>query len=79
VRDIDVKSIRFAQASVASKPTGLSQISYEDIDGDGTLDLIAKFNTQDLQLKTGSVKAELIAKLVTGAMIKGWGSITVVP
>ena len=78
VRDVDPASIRFAGAAVALKQNGLAQITYEDINHDGIPDIVAKFNTQDLQLDAASVKAEIVGHLFNGTPFKGWGAVTIV-
>ncbi|MFW9935294.1 MAG: PKD domain-containing protein [Candidatus Thorarchaeota archaeon] len=53
--------------------------AYEDVDGDGDLDLILHFRTQELGLEPGDTLAVLIATLFDGRQIIGFDSIRIVP
>lgn len=72
VYDVDLNTVEFACASVAN-------FSYEDNDGDGFLDLILKFNTQELCLTEGQNEAMLIADTLSGGHLKGTDEIVIAP
>jgi YVTN family beta-propeller protein len=52
--------------------------SIEDVNGDGLLDLVLHFNTQDLNLQTGDTEACLSGKTLNGMGIKGCDSVRIV-
>jgi len=75
---MDVGSIRFAGASVNVKPNGEFQASFEDVNGDGLLDLMLHFNTQDLNLTTASTQATLTGTTDTGRCVTASDSVRIV-
>lgn len=79
VTDIDVSQIRFAGASVAMKKNGTYHYSYEDVNGDGYLDLVLHFNTQDLQLDEDDTTAMLSGVTFEERCFSGTDEIVIVP
>jgi YVTN family beta-propeller protein len=74
VSEVDISSIEFAGATPSSPTPRL-----EDINGDGTIDLILKFNTQDLdELQQGDTEACLVGELNDGTPIKGCDAVRVI-
>jgi YVTN family beta-propeller protein len=74
VSKVDISSIEFAGATPSS-----TQPRLEDINGDGTTDLILKFNTQDLdELQQGDTEACLVGELNDGTPIKGCDEVRVI-
>ena len=53
--------------------------SFEDVDGDGDLDLVVQFTTADLNLTEGDAEAVLEGQTSGGTAIRGTDSIVVVP
>jgi len=74
VKQIDVATVTFGPASC--KP---SQYSYEDVNGDGILDLVLHFETQSTGIKDTDTYAVLKAQLLDGRQIEGKDAIKIVP
>jgi len=71
---VDSSSVRFG-------PKGACPVhqAIEDVDGDGDLDMILHFKTQETGIKAGDTKACLIGKTVDGRNITGCDAIVTVP
>ncbi len=58
-------------------------VSMEDVDGDGDIDLVAHFRTQDLvdagTLTEGTLTLELEAQTTGGVVVRGTDTVNVVP
>jgi hypothetical protein len=78
-RDVDISSITLAGANVRLKGTGTPMASFQDVNGDGRLDLVVQVSTQALELSATDTLAVLRAKTKTGIPIIGLDSIRVVP
>lgn len=76
---VDVASVRFAGAPVNLKNNGTFQSSFEDVNGDGLLDLMLHFNTQSLNLTAASTSATLTGSTLNGRCITGTDSVNIVP
>jgi len=50
-----------------------------DVDGDGDLDMVLHFNTQDTGIKAGDTEASLTGKTIDGKSIRGSDAIVTVP
>jgi PKD repeat protein len=77
-----VPSVRFGGAAVDDQGRGIPRTKLEDVDGDGDLDLLLQFETQDL-VATGALKAftrsiELRASLSDGREVSGSDEVRVV-
>lgn len=79
VHDIDVSFIRVAGAPVRMKPNGQPMISFEDVDGDGLLDLVVQIDITQLELTSSDTEAKLTARTKNGVSIIGHDSIRLVP
>ena len=75
---IDPSTLRFAGASVRTKPHGRFQISFSDQNGDGLRDLIAQFRANELHLKRGDRQAVLEGRTYDNRVIHGVASIRIV-
>lgn len=75
---IDPLTVTLAGAAVKLKGKGTPMSSAEDIDGDGTLDLIVHVDTTALQLSLGDTEAVLEATTYDGMKIRGKDSIRVI-
>jgi YVTN family beta-propeller protein len=74
VSEVNISSIEFAGATPSSTNPRL-----EDVNGDGTTDLILRFNTQDLdELQQGDTEACLVGQLTDGTPIKGCDEVRVI-
>jgi len=76
---LDVSSISFAGAPVVIKNNGTFQASFEDVNGDGRLDLVLHFSTQALSLTSSSTEATLTGSTNTGRCVSGTDSVNIVP
>lgn len=71
VAQIDRKSLTLAGADVAKLIFGIPHVWSYDVNGDGRLDLIARFPSRQLQLSLGDTSALLEGKLLNGQRIQG--------
>ncbi len=69
---VDVSTVRFAGAS----PT---RWAFEDVDGDGDLDLVLHFETQELQLTSASTQVTLTGQTKSGTQFVGTSAVRIVP
>lgn len=76
---VNVGSVLFAGAAVNVKRNGTFHSSYEDVNGDGLLDLVLHFNTQDLNLDESSTEATIQGSTFNGRCIEGTDSVNIVP
>jgi hypothetical protein len=72
VDDVAINTVEFAGASPV-------RVSFEDVNGDGRIDILFHFYTQDLQLTSSSTQATLTGETAGGIPFQGTGSIHVVP
>lgn len=72
VTTIDPATVLFAGASPLRWTT-------EDVDGDGDLDLLFHFKTQELALDTASTEATLTGETTTGQAFRGTDTVNIVP
>jgi hypothetical protein len=70
---VDRNTVVFAGAS----PLSIGQTP-EDVNGDGLLDVVLHFKTQDLNLQVGDTKACLSGKTLAGQEFKGCDSVRIV-
>ncbi len=75
---VDPASIIFAGTPVARKNDGTLMASFEDVNGDGRLDLVVQVNTKDLKLSTTDTQATLDGKTFENLSIRGTDSIKIV-
>jgi hypothetical protein len=78
-RTVDPSTITLAGASVALKGKGTLMYSFEDVSGDGLLDLVVHVSTEALQLSDSDTMAVLTGKTYGGVLILGTDTIRVVP
>jgi len=79
VTTVDVTTVRFAGAPIRTKPNGTLHYSYEDVNGDGILDLMMHFSTQALMLDSDSTEATLTGTGGQDRCISGTDTIVIVP
>lgn len=53
--------------------------SFEDVDGDGRLDLVVHVTTEALQLSGSDTEAQLTGRTFSGQQIQGTDSVRIVP
>ena len=73
-RTVDSATVRFGPAGAAALDARLT-----DVDGDGDLDLLLKFNTRDTGIVCGQTNATLSGRTYSGQAIEGTDRITTVP
>jgi hypothetical protein len=78
-RTIDVSFIRVAGAPVRTKPNGQPMLAFEDVNGDGLLDLVVQIDTGQLEITSNDTEAKLTARTKNGLSIVGHDSIRLVP
>jgi len=66
--EVDPTTVRFGKTGTEASPV---QVAFQDADGDGTLDLVLHFRTQDTGLQCGDTSASLTSKTVSGQAIMG--------
>ncbi|MEW5960016.1 MAG: DUF5050 domain-containing protein [Chloroflexota bacterium] len=72
---VDSATVRFGQTGTEAAPV---QSALEDVDGDGDVDMILHFNTQDTGIQCGDTSASLTGKTSSGLPIEGSDSINTV-
>jgi ELWxxDGT repeat protein len=77
-RQVDPATVTLADAQVKVRGKGMPQASFQDINGDGWLDLVLQMETEGLNLTLGDTRAILRGKTFDGTRIRGVDSIRVV-
>ena len=70
-RTVDANSLRFGRTGAEDsltrhKKTGAPQVSFRDVNGDGRLDLVARFVVADTGFRAGDTKGILTGRLANG-------------
>ncbi len=76
---VDQASLSLEGAVARQKGNSGNIGSFEDVDGDGYLDLMVQFPTADLELTEADTEAVLSGLTADGTVIRGADSICVVP
>ncbi|MEK7151441.1 MAG: hypothetical protein AAB784_01855, partial [Patescibacteria group bacterium] len=74
---IDPRTVTLANASIKRKSNGAAMYSFEDVNGDGLLDLVVHFDKKDLQLSETDTVANLVGYMFDGTEVIGSDSIVV--
>lgn len=77
--NVDQFSLTLASSAAREKGKSGNIGSFEDVDGDGDLDLVVQFPTVDLALTENDSEAVLEGQTLDGTPIEGCDSINVVP
>jgi hypothetical protein len=75
---VDPASVRFAGAAIITKKNGTLQYLFEDVNGDGLLDLVAHFDTQALILTPVATAATVTGTTFNGRCFSGTDSVNIV-
>ena len=78
-RTLNPSTITLASAPVKLKGQGTPMASFQDVNGDGLLDVVVHVSTETLQLSDTDTAAVLRGKTSDGRVVKGTDSIRVVP
>ena len=79
VADVDQTSLTLEGVTARVKGKSRNIGSFEDVDGDGNLDLVVQFPTTDLELTEADTEAILEGVTTNGAPVQGVDPICVVP
>jgi hypothetical protein len=77
--NIAPETVLLAGASPRLKGNGQPAVSFEDVNGDGLLDLILQFDTQSLEITSSDTQASLTGRTKDGLRIVGHDEIKIVP
>ncbi|HYH66804.1 MAG TPA: Ig-like domain-containing protein, partial [Urbifossiella sp.] len=81
VRSVDVESLRFGRTgqedSISRDGRGRPQFEYRDVDRDGRLDLVVRFDTARTGFRPGDTRAFLTGKLLSGDPFDGDDAVSV--
>ena len=72
---VDVDSVRFGITGTEAEPV---QHALEDVDGDGDIDMILHFKTQDTEIECGDTEATLTGETIYHQQITGTDSVRTV-
>ncbi|MBI3780157.1 MAG: hypothetical protein HY278_03735 [candidate division NC10 bacterium] len=73
---VDPNTVRFGRTGTEAAPV---HFALQDVDGDGDIDLILQFNTQDTGIVCGETSASLTGQTFGGQAVEGSDSIRTVP
>jgi len=79
VADVDPMSVSLAGAGVVMRKNGTPMVSFDDVNGDGFVDLVLHVAREMLQLKAGDTEAVLEGKTYDGRTFQGRDSVRVTP
>ncbi len=79
VTQVDVSSVRLAGAPVGRKPNGAYMESFDDVNGDGLIDLVLHFETDRMQVGPADTQVTLEGQMSDGSPFSGTDAVRVVP
>jgi len=77
VADVDPTTVTFAGAPVVIKKNGQAMASYDDVNGDGYVDIVVHVDREQFTLKVGDTEGVLEGKTNDGKAFRGKGSVRV--
>jgi hypothetical protein len=72
---VDSSTVRFGKTGTEASPV---KVALEDVNGDGLIDMVLHFNTQQSGIVCGTTSASLKGKTLSGQAIKGSDSVNTV-
>lgn len=75
---VDPTTIMLADASVIIKKNGTPKAAFDDVNGDGLLDLIVHVNIKDLKLNATDTEAVLKGETFAGIQIRGVDTVRII-
>jgi hypothetical protein len=76
---VDPLTVTLADAGVRVRGNGTPQAAFDDVNGDGWLDIVVQVDTQGLQLTEGGIVAILRGTTYGGQPIQGVDNVRIVP
>ncbi len=76
---VDPASVRLANSIAWNRGNGMPLFSFEDVNGDGLMDLVVQIGTHSLQLTAGDTEAVLQGSTFGGQLIRGVDHVKIVP
>ncbi len=76
---VDPTTVTLAESPVKLKRNGTPMAGFEEVDGDGSLDLVVHVDTQALQLDATDTEAVLVGQTFDGTTITGTDVVRVLP
>jgi len=76
---VDPTTVTLAGAPVKRKKNGAPMAAYEDVNGDGRVDLVVHVGTQDLKLDASATEAVLKGQTSDGTVFTGSDAVRIVP
>jgi quercetin dioxygenase-like cupin family protein len=78
-RSVNPSTVTVAGAPVQLRGRGIPMASFQDVNGDGLLDLVVHIDTPALQLNSSATEAVLVGSMFDGKTIRGADSVRIVP
>lgn len=76
---VDPMTVTLAESPVKLKRNGTPMAAFEDVDGDGRLDLVVHVDTQALRLDAADTEAVLVGRTLDGTDITGTDVVRIIP
>lgn len=79
VRTVDPDTLTLAGAAVRTRGNGVPMVGFEDVDGDGRIDMVVHFGIGELALTESDTAAVLLGQTVEGRHFRGEDAVRIVP